>query len=223
MDRASSFARLMRRLPDWRVVAYDRRGYAGSAAAGPSGCFDDQVADLVEVLGRKPALAFGHSYGGAVVLAAAAAHPGLVPAALVWEPPQPWLPWWPRVDESGQSGADESADERAEWFMRRLVGDRIWERLPAATRAQRRAEGHTLHAELTSLSSGPAFAADRVRTPVIVGRGGQSSGYQRRAARQLAGELPLGELADVADAGHNAHLTHPAQVAALLHRAASRA
>ncbi len=58
---------------------------------------------------------------------------------------------------------------------------------------------------------------------MIVGRGGQSSGYQRRAARQLAAELPLGELADIADAGHGAHLTHPAQVAALLHRAAGLA
>jgi pimeloyl-ACP methyl ester carboxylesterase len=107
--------------------------------------------------------------------------------------------------------------------MRRLVGDRIWERLPAATRAQRRAEGHTLHAELTSLSTGPAFDAGRVRTPIIVGRGGKSSSYQRRAARQLAGELPLGELVDIADAGHNAHLTHPAEVAALLHQAVARA
>src|SRR5262249_28366223 len=154
-------------------------------------------ADLVEVLGREPALAFGHSYGGTVVLAAAAAHPELLPAAVVWEPPQPWLPWWPRADEAGDTGPAE----RAEWFMRRLVGDRIWERLPPTTRAQRRAEGHPLHAELTSLSSAPAFAADGVRIPVIVGRGGQSSGYQRRATRQLAAELPFGELADIAEAG----------------------
>jgi pimeloyl-ACP methyl ester carboxylesterase len=218
MDRATSFIRLMGRLRDWSIVAYDRRGYAGSAATGPPDSFADQVADLVEVLGREPALAFGHSYGGTVVLAAAAAQPELVPAALVWEPPQPWLPWWPRVEEPGHAGAAE----RAEWFMRRLVGDRIWERLPAATRAQRRAEGHTLEAELTSLSSGPAFTAAQVRTPIIVGRGGQSSGYQRRAAGQLAAELPFGELADIAAAGHNAHLTHPTQVAALLHRAAAR-
>jgi pimeloyl-ACP methyl ester carboxylesterase len=218
MDRATSFTRLMGRMRDWKIVAYDRRGYAGSAAAGPPRCFDDQVADLVEVLGREPALAFGHSYGGTVVLAAAAAHPGLVPAALVWEPPQPWLPWWPRTDEAEETGAAE----RAEWFMRRLIGDRIWERLPAATRAQRRSEGRTLHAELTSLSSSPAFAADHIRIPVMVGRGGRSSGYQRRAARQLAAELPVGELVDIAEAGHNAHLTHPAQVATLLHRVAAR-
>lgn len=218
MDRATSFTRLMGQLRDWSIVAYDRRGYAGSAAAGPPQSFDDQVADLVDVLDGEPAVAFGHSYGGTVVLAAAASHPGLLPALVVWEPPQPWLPWWPPADEAGDTGAAE----RAEWFMRRLVGDRIWERLPATTRDQRRAEGNTLHAELTSLSSGPAFDVDAVGAPVIVGRGGQSSGYQRRAARQLAAELPLGELADIPDAGHGAHLTHPAQVAALLHRVAAR-
>ena len=157
MDRATSFIRLMARLRDWSVIAYDRRGYAGSAAIGPPLCFEDQVADLVEVLDPEPAVAFGHSYGGTVVLAAAAAHPELLPAAVVWEPPQPWLPWWPRVKDATDAGAEE----RAEWFMRRMVGDRIWERLPATTRAQRRAEGHTLHAELTSLDSGPAFRRRR--------------------------------------------------------------
>ncbi len=255
MDRATSFTRLMGRLRDWSIVAYDRRGYAGSVAAGPPARFEDQVADLIEVLGGQPAVAFGHSFGGTVVLAAAAAHPDLLPAALVWEPAQPWLPWWPGGNAGRGAGASEPTEEseggqgpgstsaatttaqaqideraeraeradRAEWFMRRMVGDRIWERLPASTRAQRRAEGDTLHAEITSLGSEPAFNAEAVRTPVIVGRGGQSSGWQRRSARHLATVLPLGELAEIDGAGHGAHLTHPAQVADLLRRAAAQA
>jgi pimeloyl-ACP methyl ester carboxylesterase len=247
MDRASSFTRLMGRLRDWSIVAYDRRGYAGSVAAGPPARFEDQVADLIEVLDGHPAVAFGHSFGGTVVLAAAAAHPDLFPAALVWEPAQPWLPWWPAVkasrgagvpeshteepDGSGSASAatttaqaqtDERAD-RAEWFMRRMVGDRIWERLPASTRAQRRAEGDTLHAEITSLGSEPAFHTDAISTPVIVGRGGRSPGYQRRSAHDLATALALGQLAEIDGAGHGAHLTHPAEMAALLGRAAARA
>jgi pimeloyl-ACP methyl ester carboxylesterase len=223
MDRATSFTRLMTKLPLWHIVAYDRRGYAGSAGAGPPATFDDQVADLVEVLDGRPAVAFGHSFGGDVVLAAAADHPDLIPAALVWEPPQPWLPWWPESSASGGAGAELDPDERAEWFMRRMVGDRVWERLPAATQAQRRAEGPTLHAELHTLSLGPAFDARTVRVPVIVGRGGRSSIHQRRAARELAATLPAGEMAEIAEAGHGAHLSHPGEVAALLERAASRA
>ena len=54
----------MGRLRDWSIVAYDRRGYAGSATTGPPRCFDDQVADLVEVLDGEPAVAFGHFPSG---------------------------------------------------------------------------------------------------------------------------------------------------------------
>jgi pimeloyl-ACP methyl ester carboxylesterase len=36
MDRAASFGRVMRRLGDLDVVAYDRRGYAGSLGTGPA-------------------------------------------------------------------------------------------------------------------------------------------------------------------------------------------
>jgi pimeloyl-ACP methyl ester carboxylesterase len=218
MDRASSFTRLMARLRDWSIVAYDRRGYAGSADLGPPVRFDEQVADLLEVLDGRPAVAFGHSFGGDVVLAAAAEHPEVIPAALVWEPPQLWLPWWPET--SVGAGAELEPDERAEWFMRRMIGDRIWERLPAATRAQRRAEGHTLDAEILSLTATPPFDAGAVTIPVIVGRGGRSSALQRRGAAELATALPHATLVDIAEAGHGAHLSHPAEVAALLGRAA---
>ncbi len=217
MDRASSFTRLMARLRDWSIVAYDRRGYAGSAEMGPPLSFDDQVSDLLEVLDGRPAVAFGHSFGGDVVLAAAAEQPEVIPASLVWEPPQPWLPWWPGMP----AGAELAPDERAERFMRRMIGDRIWERLPSATRAQRRAEGHTLDAEIDSLTRTPPFDAGAVTIPVIVGRGGRSSALQRRAAGELATSLPHATLADIAEAGHGAHLSHPAEVAALLGRAAA--
>jgi pimeloyl-ACP methyl ester carboxylesterase len=219
MDRASGFTRLMARLRDWTIVAYDRRGYAGSAAAGPPESFDQQVADLLEVLDGRPAVAFGHSFGGDVVLAAAAQHPEVIPAALVWEPPQPWLPWWPELS----AGSELEPHERAEWFMRRMIGDRMWERLPSATRAQRRAEGHTLRAEIDSLTRTPPFDAGAITSPVIVGRGGRSSARQRRAAAELARSLPHATLADIAEAGHGAHLSHPVEVAALLGQAGALA
>jgi pimeloyl-ACP methyl ester carboxylesterase len=228
MDRATSFTRLMSRLPDWTVVAYDRRGYGRSSHLGPPADFEVQVADLLEVLdagpggpagpGGGPAAAFGHSLGGDVVLAAAARHPGLIGSALVWEPPQPWMPWWPGDSASRGAGADLDPEDRAEWFMRRMVGDRIWERLPSTTRAQRRAEGHTLAAELRSLAGGAVFDPQRIDVPVLVGRGGRSRVHQRRGARELAAALPRGELVEIAEASHGAHLSHPVEVAALIRR-----
>jgi pimeloyl-ACP methyl ester carboxylesterase len=228
MDRATSFTRLMAKLPDWTILAYDRRGYAGSSHLSPGSSFDDQVADLVAVLGDTPAVAFGHSFGGDVVLAAAASHPDLIRAAVVWEPPLPWLPWWPKPDDvdpatpTGPGGPPEPA-EVAERFMRRMVGDRIWERLPASTRAERRSEGQTLVAEMRSLGSGPVFDPALVSIPVTVGRGSLSSAAQRRAARELASALPQGERAEIAGAGHGVHLTHPQELARLIRIAARRA
>jgi pimeloyl-ACP methyl ester carboxylesterase len=222
MDRATSFTRLMARLPCWSIVSYDRRGYAGSAAAGPPASFEDQVDDLLSVLDDEPAVAFGHSYGGDVVLAAAARRPDLIPAALVWEPPQPWLEWWPDHSTSRHAGAGLEPEERAEWFMRRMVGDRIWERLPSTTRAQRRSEGHTFTAEMQTLALAPVFDVTAVRIPVVAGRGGRSRPHQRRSVGELAASLPAGEMAEIADAGHGAHLSHPAELATLFERAASR-
>lgn len=220
MDRASSFKRLMARLPEWLCVAYDRRGYAGSLGLGPPERFDEQVDDLLSVLDGEPAVVFGHSYGGDVVLAAASRHPELIRAAVVWEPPRPWLPWWPATTAGGGAVDHLDAEDRAEWFMRRMVGDRVWERLPESTRAQRRREGPTLAAELEALRSAAPFDESSVRVPVLVGRGGESHPHHRRSARELAAALPRGQLCDIAGASHGAHLSHPGEVADLIRRGA---
>ena len=221
MDRATSFTRVTARLEDWTVISYDRRGYAHSHGLGPPESFHDQVDDLVEVLGGEPAVAFGHSLGGDVVLATMDRHPGLITSALVWEPPQPWFPWWPAESASRGLGSDLAPEDRAEWFMRRMVGDRIWERLPSATRAQRRAEGRTLAAEMASLAGEAPFDPSHIVVPVLVGRGGRSRTHQRRSARELAALLPRGELVEIADAHHGAHLSHPAEIAGLIRRVSS--
>jgi pimeloyl-ACP methyl ester carboxylesterase len=222
MDRATSFTRLITRLPDWTIISYDRRGYGRSAPTGPPIDFDQQVDDLVTVLGGGPAVGFGHSLGGDVVLAAAEQNPRLLPTVLAWEPPQPWLDWWP--SDSAAAGLNDNLEpeERAEWFMRRMVGDRIWERLPSATRAQRRAEGPTLHAELDHIRVGPVFDPRRIHVPVIVGRGGRSRPHQRRGVRELAASLPQGEMVEIAGAGHGVHLSHPGELAELIGKAAGR-
>lgn len=218
MDRATSFTRLAAKLPDWTVLTYDRRGYAKSAATGPPEGFDDQVQDLLTALGGSPAVAFGHSLGGDVVLATAAGHPGAISSAVVWEPPQPWLDFWPSDSTTRGAGADLDPEDRAEWFMRRMVGDRVWERLPSSTRRQRRSEGHTLNAELASLAGPALFDPKQIRIPVIVGRGGRARPHHRRGSRELAASLPRGELVEIPDAAHGAHLSHPFEIAGLIRK-----
>ena len=50
MDRAASFRRAVRKLPDHDVVLFDRRGYARSREAGSSPDIAAQVADLLAVV-----------------------------------------------------------------------------------------------------------------------------------------------------------------------------
>jgi pimeloyl-ACP methyl ester carboxylesterase len=133
----------------------------------------------------------------------------------------PWLPWWPDATPGRAASRNSRPPEDvAESFMRRMVGDRIWERLPAATRAQRRAEGPALVAEMLALNSGVLWDPTTIGIPVVVGRGGTSSERHRRAAQDLAAALPRGQLVDVEGANHGAHLSHPRVMAELLHRAA---
>lgn len=214
MDRGGSFGRVGLRLSDVELVTYDRRGYAGSWGIGPSTRFEDQVADLLEVLGGRPAVVAGHSFGGNVALAAAARHPELVPAAVIFEAPAPWEPWWPST--TARSAAGRTPEEVAESFMRRVVGARIWEHLPAATREQRRAEGATLLAELQAVGATRPYDPAAVRQPVVVGWGSESPEHMRRAAQQLSTELPVATAVEVAGSSHGVHLTHPAELARLV-------
>lgn len=217
MDRSSSFGRVARQLPEVPLVRYDRRGYGRSVEAGV-GSFDQHVDDLLQVIGTEPAAVFGHSVGGVIALVAAGRRPDLVVAVLAHEAPTPWAPWWPTPRSSAAERAGDPADE-AERFMRRMVGDRIWERLPARTRADRRAEGEALRSDLEAMAPGRlAFDPAAVTVPVLCSFGTETSWWHRRGAEELAAALPAGEVAEVARATHGVHLSHPVQTAALVRR-----
>ncbi|MDQ6839262.1 MAG: alpha/beta hydrolase [Actinomycetota bacterium] len=213
MDRATSFRRVMRYLPEMTVITYDRRGYAGSVGVAPSDDFAVQADDLVKILDGRRVVALGHSLGGDVALAAAQHRPDLVEAAVVYEPPQPWRPWWPTASASHHAGDPGAV---AEAFMRRVVGDRVWQALPEATRQRRREEGMALQSEMRALHHGVPFDAAIIEVPVVVACGSEGSAHHRRSAPALASELADGRLVQVDGAGHGVHLSHPEQLADLV-------
>jgi len=218
LDRAASFARVARRLPELDVVAYDRRGYSRSRALEPRAeTLDDHVADLFSVLDGREAVVVGHSLGGDVAMAAAARAPAQIPAVGAWEPPLPWLEWWPR---RARAGADEDPAAFAEAFFRRIVGHEAWDRLPERTRAARRAEGPALLAEILALRTGaPPFDLAAFPVPLVVGRGGASLDHHRRAADAIAALRPGTVVVEIEGAGHGAHRSHPAAFADFVRRA----
>jgi pimeloyl-ACP methyl ester carboxylesterase len=241
----------------YRVLRYDRRGYARSLGAGPPSSFDEQVDDLAGLLAGRPAVLVGHSFGGIVCLALAERRPELVRAVLAYEAPKLWASWWPGSsagrgalavaragagatepvasgDAPGVAGARAVSDqsdqselgaEAAEWFLRRMIGDAMWERLPATMRAERRAEGPTLVAEMASVRppAPPPFDAAAIPVPVVAVHGSEARPHHVRATGELARSAARAELQVIAGADHGAHLSHPVELADLVRRAAALA
>lgn len=211
MDRATGMAKIARRLHDTaQVLRYDRRGYARSRPhPGPFG-IDEQVSDLVALLDGRAAVLVGHSLGGDIVLAAAERHPELVRAVAVYEPPLSWEPWWPST--SGGSVAvsrARSMEDAAELFLRYMLGDERWERLPQRTRVERRAEGPALVGELRSVRSAAPWHPERIQAPVVAGVGERARRHHREAVQVIAERLPDARAVVLPGAGHNAHASHP--------------
>ena len=225
MDRSTSFRRVTDALPDLHTVVYDRRGYARSLDADPPARgLDDHVRDLIDVIGERRSVVVGHSYGGDVALAASIERPDVIRSVLAFEAPTPWVPWWP--DDSAGARAVAQADSpegAAEAFIRRLVGDRTWERLPEQTQAARRAEGPAVLTDLRSIRGEAAFDLDAVTVPVVVGTSSEGEPHHRECARRMAEALSDAELVQINGGGHGSHMTHPQQFAALVRQAIERA
>ena len=228
LDRSSSFTRVVRRLPDLHTVIYDRRGYHGSRDAVPlRTTLDGHIDDLLAVIGGRPAVVVGHSYGGTVALGAALRHdpPATIVSMAAYEPPLPWLPIWTRRRSSGgPSGTEEDPAAAAESFFRRMVGSDAWDRLPESAKEARRADGPALQAELAAVRLDEApFDVTTLRIPSVFGRGEQSVPHHREGVAWLVEHVPGAELRELAGASHGAHLSHPDGFAGLVRRAVERA
>jgi pimeloyl-ACP methyl ester carboxylesterase len=224
MDRSAGMLRLSRCLDHaFRVLRYDRRGYGRSAShPGPFDA-DHQVDDLVGLLGGRRALVFGHSYGGNIALATAARHPELVVAVAVYEPPLSWLDWWPGTTAGADAIATRgSPADAAERFVRRLISDARWEKLPPSTRAARRAEGPAMVGELVDLREHAPWSARDVVAPVVAMYGERGAAHHRAGTEYLGRELADIRIMEVADARHFGPNTNPDAVAAAIIELASR-
>lgn len=215
MDRAAGLAKLSRRLmADLRVLRYDRRGYGRSVPHRGPFTIDDQVADLDRLLAGRRAVLFGHSYGGNVALAHAARHPERVQGVVVYETPLSWLDWWPATTAGAMAVATRGTpEEAAERFMRRLIGDQRWERLPPTTRAARRSEGAPMVAELADLRARPPWEPAALTMPVVAMTGERGAEHHRRGMAHLAELLPGCDHVVVPGARHAGPNTHPDDVA----------
>jgi pimeloyl-ACP methyl ester carboxylesterase len=236
LDRSASFARVLRRLDDLHTVVYDRRGYHRSRDALPiNTTIDGHIDDLLAVIGDRPSVVVGHSYGGDIALGATlrdGGSPSILSVA-AYEPPLPWLDEWsrrpataaparPQTPTTGREGHG-AAEAAAERFFRRMVGDTAWDRLPEEGKAARRADGPALAAELDAIRLTEApFDVSALTVPAVFACGGISLPHHRNAVAWLVEHTPGSELVEIPGAGHGAHLTHPDAFAELARVALSR-
>ncbi len=214
LDRGDSFRRVVRRLPDLATVTYDRRGYQGSRRGGIVG-LAGHVSDLLDIAAARrtaddaPLVAVGHSFGGDVVMTAALVEPGAFDAIGAYEPPLPWFGFAPGDHRAAAAEPDPPAE--AERFFRATTGVPAWRRLSERAKAERRADGPALVADMRSFDR-PTFLFDvtELRVPAVVGMGGAGSAPHHRAGvRWLATHVRGATLFEIASAQHGAHLSHP--------------
>ncbi|TQJ01671.1 pimeloyl-ACP methyl ester carboxylesterase [Amycolatopsis cihanbeyliensis] len=223
MDHSASFQRVAAHLPGWTVAGYDRRGWGTSRTlADPQTKLADHVTDLISAASRLPKpIVAGHSYGALVALIAAAQHPRLSRAAVVFEPPVCSLPWWPRtapweqlVEDASARGPAAAARALHEAVVGRPTTGQTDEELEAA--------GTALIREMTDPTlSLPSIDPTTLTTPVITASGSRSLKHHRQTALHLANLIPAGRHASIDGADHLAHVTHPQALAALIEQAAA--
>jgi pimeloyl-ACP methyl ester carboxylesterase len=219
MDRARSLRRVVERLTDLHVVVYDRRGYGDSLCAGPPAGLLEHATDLLDVIGGRRATVVGHSLGCHVAVLAAIREPGRVASVGLWEPPVPWMDFWPDRARRTVATIASSPDpgEVGERGVRAMLGDDGWERLSDETRAQRRAEGVAFVVDMASEVEAP-FAWTDLGVPCVIGYGERSWPYSVEASRRLAEIIGCPTFV-VADAPHTAHASHPDGFADFVRRA----
>jgi pimeloyl-ACP methyl ester carboxylesterase len=224
MDRSAGLLRLSRRLDHaHRVLRYDRRGYGRSFPHDGPFRMDEQVGDLERLLDGRPAVVVGHSYGGNVALSLAARRPDLVRGVAVYEPPLSWLEWWPTTTagEQALAGGGDPADA-AERFVRRLIGDARWERLPPRARATRRREGVAMVGELADLRARAPWSPDQIEAPLVAVRGEHGAVQHRHGIEHLAAVVTGCAVVVIPGAKHFGPNTHPDDVAQVVTAMVSR-
>jgi pimeloyl-ACP methyl ester carboxylesterase len=228
---------LMDRLADrYRTLAVDLYG-SGKSPTWPA----DRplsLADEVALLGPVFAAAgerfhlVGHSYGGAVALAAALAAPGRVESLVLFEPVLFSVlitedPTQPAAREIAAVRDDtvvalERGNPHASGarFVDYWMGAGTWAAMPeprrealATAMSNVKAEWDAAFREPTPLS---AFAA--LEVPVLYITGSDSPASSRGVARLLTKTLPRVTAVEIEDVGHMAPVTHPDRVNALIER-----
>ncbi|MGE0878942.1 MAG: alpha/beta fold hydrolase [Acidimicrobiia bacterium] len=218
LDRGRSFEPIAARLLDCRVITYDRRGYAGSAALpGAPASVSRHADDLIELLDGRRAIVVGHSFGGVTATTAAVRAPELVESLVLYETGMAWAPGW---DDTAVRAVLDSADPEVA-ALRLMFGER-YEAMSADEQQFRRRDAAAFVAEEESVRQGVhPFDLKALKAPLIYARSAPT--VMPWVADFVREHVPDAELPLIEGAGHHAHRTKPDDFHALVRRGIERA
>jgi pimeloyl-ACP methyl ester carboxylesterase len=196
------------------LIAYDRRDDATTV---------EEHADDARAKLDGPALVIGSSFGAVVALDLVRRYPDVCAGAILIEPPM-------SASDDGPSDAtaffadfdrrvaEEGGPAAGEFFLRTVLGDAAFERMPKSVRERSAAKWVAIRADSGALLTyKPRYAElASVTTPILLLGGDRSASYFRPTLEALAHALPRARLEIVAGAGHMLHAEAPRRFAELV-------
>lgn len=215
----------------FRVLNYDRRGHGQSERVTTQGSAEEDALDASATLtrlGLAPAHVVGQSTGAIVALRLAVDHPQAVRTLSVHEPPllglladdpslAPMLAESRLRREAVRKVLEDGDSERgARLFVEtQVAGPGGWDKLPRQIRETFVANAANYLDEMRSTSDATIDlgALSRFKKPALLSYGGRSSPLMKPIIEKLASAMPASRVCTFAEAGHNAHISHPQEFA----------
>jgi pimeloyl-ACP methyl ester carboxylesterase len=188
------------------LIAYDRRGDAPSVEAHA----EDAAALLAAEPGRG--IVIGSSFGAVIALDLVRRHPQRVAGAILIEPPLAASDTVPAVAASFLSAFDARAARdggpaAGELFLRTVLGDAVFERMPRALQVDATSRFAEIRADSAALMAYlPRYAAlAAIATPILLLGGERSAPLYGPTLEALHRALGNAQLETVPGAGHMLH------------------
>lgn len=180
------------------LIAYDRR----------PGTVEEQAEDAASLLPER-ALVIGSSFGAVVTLELLRRHGARVAGAVLIEPPMGRSDDTPAAPAAFLGEFDrlvETAGGPAagEFFLRTVLGDTLYDRIPAAFQERSKARWAEIRADSAALIAyRPRYAElGAITTPIQLLGGERSAAYFRPTLDALCTALPQARLEIIPAAGH---------------------
>jgi pimeloyl-ACP methyl ester carboxylesterase len=201
----------------FEMIAYDRR--AGDLTV------EEHAADAAGLLEREPGktLVVGSSFGAVIALELIRSRGALCAGAVLVEPPMAATDDALSVPaaflaEYDRRIASDGGPAAAELFLRLVLGDAAYDRIPEVFQDRAKARWAEARADTVALIAyRPRYGELRdVALPVLLVGGERSNAYFRPTLEALRAALPAARLELVAGAGHMLHAEAHRRFSALL-------